>query len=131
MVNVFFPGHHQHQWFFNGFKHLDLHHCMFLEGPTISFNGFSIVFEIFRAMVNDGLEVNDGLHLPLHKKVRKVNSRQNANLQHYHPSIETLYTVHQRKGFTTFISPKMPKNVQDISFWIMLCTVYLVGRLIN
>ena len=41
---------------------------MFLEGPTIGFNGFSMVFEILRLMVNnDGLEVNDGLHVPLHK----------------------------------------------------------------
>ena len=36
---------------------------MFLEGPTIGFNGFSMVFEILRAMVNDGLEVNNGLQL--------------------------------------------------------------------
>ena len=48
------------------------HHWMFLEGPTIGFNGFSIVFEILRAMVNDCLEVNNGLHVPLHKKVRKI-----------------------------------------------------------
>ena len=34
---------------------------MFLEGPAISFNGFSMVFEILRPMVNDGFEVNDGL----------------------------------------------------------------------
>ena len=51
---------------------------MFLEGPTIGFDGFSIIFEILRAMVNDGLEVNN-LHVPSHKKVRKINSRQNAN----------------------------------------------------
>ena len=51
---------------------------MFLEGPTIGFDGFLMVFEILRAMVNDGLPV------PLHKKVRKINSRQNANSQHYH-----------------------------------------------
>ena len=36
---------------------------MFLEGPTIGFDGFSMVFEILRAMVNDGLEVNNGLRL--------------------------------------------------------------------
>ena len=41
---------------------------MFLEGPTIGFNGFSMVLEILRAMVNDGLEVNNGLHVPSHKK---------------------------------------------------------------
>ena len=41
---------------------------MFLKGPTIGVNGFSMVFEILRAMVNNGLEVNDGLHVPLHKK---------------------------------------------------------------
>ena len=55
---------------------------MFLESRTIGFNGFSMVFEILRAMLNDGLEVNDGLHVPLHRKVRKINLRQNANLQH-------------------------------------------------
>ena len=49
---------------------------MFLEGPTIGFNGFSMVFEILMAMVNDGLNV------PFHKKERKINSRQNANSQH-------------------------------------------------
>ena len=54
---------------------------MFLEGPTIGFNGFSMVLEILRAMVNDGLEVNNGLHVPSHKKVRKINSRQNANFK--------------------------------------------------
>ena len=36
---------------------------MFLEGPTIGFDGFSIVFKILRAMVNDGLEVDNGLQL--------------------------------------------------------------------
>ena len=30
------------------------------EGPTIDVNGFSMVFKILRAMVNDGFEVNDG-----------------------------------------------------------------------
>ena len=54
---------------------------MFLEGPTIGFNGFSMVFEILRAMVNDGLEVNNGLHIPSHKKVQKTNLRQNANFK--------------------------------------------------
>ena len=41
---------------------------MFLEGPTIGFDGFSIVFEILRAMVNNGFEVNDGLDDPLSLK---------------------------------------------------------------
>ena len=41
---------------------------MFLESPTISFNGFSMVFEILRAMVNDGFEVSDGLDVPLNLK---------------------------------------------------------------
>ena len=40
---------------------LDYHHSMFLDVPTIGFNGFSMVFEILRAMVNDGLEVNNEL----------------------------------------------------------------------
>ena len=31
-----------------------------------------MVFENLRATVNDGLEVNNGLHVPLHKKVRKI-----------------------------------------------------------
>ena len=44
---------------------------MFFESPTIGFNGFSMVFEITRAMVNDGLDV------PMHKKVGKMNMRQN------------------------------------------------------
>ena len=44
---------------------------MFLEGPTIGFDGFSMVFEILRAMVNDGLEVNNGLHVPSQKKSAK------------------------------------------------------------
>ena len=38
---------------------------MFLEGPTIGFDGFSMVFEILRAMVNNGFEVSDGLDDPL------------------------------------------------------------------
>ena len=38
---------------------------MFFEGPTIGINGFSMVFKILRAMVNDGFEVNDGLDVPL------------------------------------------------------------------
>ena len=81
---------------------------MFLEGPTIGFDGFSMVFEILRAMVNDGLEVNNGLHVPSHKKVRKINSRQNAyfkqstrmNISEHLQSgpIQTLHTVQQRKG---------------------------------
>ena len=55
---------------------------MFLEGPTIGFNSFSMVFEILRAMVYDDLEVNDGLHVPLHKKVHKIISQKNADSQH-------------------------------------------------
>ena len=39
---------------------------MFFEGPTIGVNGFSMVFKILMAMVNDGFEVNDGLDVPLH-----------------------------------------------------------------
>ena len=87
---------------------LDHHYWMFLEGSTIGFDGFSMVFEILRAMVNDGLEVNNGLHVPSHKKVRKINSRQNANFkqstqmnisEHLQSwPIQTLHTVQQRKG---------------------------------
>ena len=41
---------------------------MFFEGPTIAVNGFSMVFKILRAMVNDGFEVSDGLDVPLNLK---------------------------------------------------------------
>ena len=37
---------------------------MFFEGPTIGVNGFSMVFKILRAMVNNGFEVNDDLDDP-------------------------------------------------------------------
>jgi hypothetical protein len=53
---------------------------MFFEGPTIGVNGFSMVFKILRAMVNDGFEVNDCLDVPL-QKVRKINLRQNAHFE--------------------------------------------------
>ena len=53
---------------------------MFFEGPTIGVNGFSMVFKILRAMVNDGFEVNDCLDVPL-QKVRKINLRQSANFE--------------------------------------------------
>ena len=55
-----FSGHHRLRWFSMVLTPLDHHHWMFLEGPTIGFNGFSVVFEILRAMVNNGL------HVPLH-----------------------------------------------------------------
>ena len=35
-----------------------------MGGPTIGTNGFSMVFKILRAMVNNGFEVNDGLDDP-------------------------------------------------------------------
>ena len=41
---------------------------MFFEGPTIGFNGFSMVFKILRVMFNGGFEVTDGLDVPLHIK---------------------------------------------------------------
>ena len=41
---------------------------MFFEGPTIGFNGFSIVSKILRAMVNDGFDVNNDLDVPLNLK---------------------------------------------------------------
>ena len=53
---------------------------MFFEGPTIGINGFSMVFEILRAMVNDGFEVNNCLDVQL-QKVRKINLRTNANFE--------------------------------------------------
>ena len=33
---------------------------MFFEAPTIDVNGFSMIFKILSAMVNDGFEVNNG-----------------------------------------------------------------------
>ena len=36
---------------------------MFSEGPTIGVNGFSMVFKILRAMVNDGFEGSSSLAL--------------------------------------------------------------------
>ena len=41
---------------------------MFFGNLTIAINGFSMVFKILRAMVNDGFEVNDGLDVPLNLK---------------------------------------------------------------
>ena len=43
---------------------------MFFEGPTIGVNGFSMVFKILRAMVNDGFEVNDCLDVLLKKSAK-------------------------------------------------------------
>ena len=68
MVNVFFSGHHCLQWFFNGFDNVGPSPLNVFEGPTIGVNGFSMVFKILRAMVNDAFEVNDGLDVPLHLK---------------------------------------------------------------
>ena len=69
---------------FNGFSMvltmLDHHHWMFFEGQTIGINGFSMIFKTFRAMVNDGFEVNDGLDVPLNQ-VPKINLRQNTNFE--------------------------------------------------
>ena len=42
---------------------------VFFEGPTIGVNGFSMVFKILRAMVNDGFEVNDGFDRLLWSKL--------------------------------------------------------------
>ena len=72
MVNVFLKATIDFDGFSMVLTPLDHHHWMFFESPTIGFNGFSMVFEISRSMVNDGLDV------PLDKKVREINSRQNA-----------------------------------------------------
>ena len=90
---------------------------MFWEGPTIGFNGFSMVFEILRAMVNDGLEVNDGLHVYhcTRKCVKSILDKMQIHSINICsvglPSIETLqcklYTVQKSKGFPTLISPEM------------------------
>ena len=75
MVNVFFQATID----FNGLSMvltlLHHHHRMFFEGPTIGVNGFSMVFKILRAMVNNGFEVNDGLDVSFHLEVHKSNSR--------------------------------------------------------
>ena len=47
---------------------------MFFEGPTICVNGFSMVFKILRAMVNDGFEVNDGFDGSLWSKMNDHDS---------------------------------------------------------
>ena len=68
----------------------------------------SMVFQLFfEILVNHGLEVNNGLHVPSHKKVRKINSRHNAtfkqstqmNISEHLQSglIQTLHTEQQRK----------------------------------
>ena len=46
---------------FNGFDTVGPSPLEFFEGPNIGFNGFWMVFEISREMVNHGLEVNNGL----------------------------------------------------------------------
>ena len=77
---------------------------MFLEAPTIGFDGFSIVFEILRAMVNDGLEVNNGLTYHRTKKcVKSIHNTMQSmqmNISKHLQSgpIQTLHTVQQRKG---------------------------------
>ena len=53
---------------------------MFVEGLTIGVNGFSMVFKILRAMVNDGSEVSNCLDVPL-QEVREIYLRQNANFE--------------------------------------------------
>ena len=61
MVNVFFrpplPSM-VFQWFWQSWT---ITIECFLGGPTIGTNGFSMVFKILRAMVNNGFEVNDGV----------------------------------------------------------------------
>ena len=42
---------------------------MFFEALTIGVNGFSMVFKILRAMVNDGFEVNDAFDGSLWSKM--------------------------------------------------------------
>jgi len=65
MVNVFFQATIEVNGFSMVLTTLDHHHWMFFKGQTIGFNGFSMVFKILRAMVNDGFDVNDGLDVPL------------------------------------------------------------------
>ena len=77
MGNVFFQATIELNGFSMVLTTLDHHHWMFFEGPTIGVNGFSMIFKILRAMVNDGFEVNDGLDVPL--PMRKINLQQNTN----------------------------------------------------
>jgi len=81
MVNVFFQATID----FNGrsmvLTLLHHRHWMFFEGPTIGVNGFSMVFKILRAMVNDGFGVNDGLDVPLHLKCAWNQFPKNANFE--------------------------------------------------
>ena len=65
---------------FNGFDNVAPSPLNVFEGPTIGVNGFSMVFKILRAMVNDGFEVNDGFDVPLNQ-VPKINLRQNTNFE--------------------------------------------------
>ena len=65
MVNVFFKATID----FNGFQKIEPSQLDFFEGPTIGVNGFSMVFKILRAMVNDGFEVNDGFDGSLWSKM--------------------------------------------------------------
>ena len=81
MVNVFFQATID----FNGFSmvltKLDHHHWMFFEGPTIGVNGFSMVFKILRAMVNNGFDV------PLH-----LTSSQSSEMRLQSPNLKLWMT---------------------------------------
>ena len=46
-------------------------HCHWWNGNclTIGTNGFSMVFKVLRAMINDGFEVNDGFDGSLWSKI--------------------------------------------------------------
>ena len=71
---------------------------MFLEGKTIGFNGFSMVFEMLRAMVNDGLEVNNELQWFVCAIAQKssLNIKDNCQLQvrlHYKRALSRLKMV--------------------------------------
>ena len=62
---------------------------MFFGGPTIGTNGFSMVFKILRAMVNNGFEVKDGLDDPL--SVKSIyNKTQILCRPHKSKSIESI-----------------------------------------
>ena len=62
---------------------------MFFEGPTIGFNGFSVVFKFLRAMVNDGFDVNDGLDVML----MLYNFQRNELLPYCHANFNAEFIV--------------------------------------
>ena len=95
MVDVFFKDDHLLWWFFNGFDTVGPSPLNSLRAQPL----FSMVVQWFLVILRS--MVNDGLFVPLDKKVHEINSRQNARkwppVSTY--SIKTLHSVQQEKGF--------------------------------